>query len=434
MHPTLRLVLAGAATAAVLGGCGGAAPDSQGQVRLVNATREFATMDLYSSSSLLSRGVASYGTGSYIDLDPGSYTFNLTEGGSPAVSATLTGSVAVTKHQTILAYTSGGTLTGVYLSDDEGAPDSGTAKLRVFNTASTDAGSVDVYLVTTECATLPSSLAAPTASGVTGLQSGYTQVSATGSGTAYHVCVTGNGDKTDLRLDIPSTTLKDQQIVTLVLVRSTGGVLLNGLLLQQQGAVTAAPNSSARIRLAVGAAGSAAVSASVNGTPLGSGLTAPAVGAYRLIAAGPLTTAVTVGATTAPALASTADPGADYTLLVTGDGGTEPVLIVDDNTVSTSTSKPVKMRLVNGMGGLAGNAFLTIDSNDIGGGAAFGTASTYGQLASSAALAQVQVTSGNATLCKSSNVTLNSGAVYSVFVLGDPPSGIPPGCTLRTDR
>jgi hypothetical protein len=140
-----------------------------------------------------------------------------------------------------------------------------------------------------------------------------------------------------------------------------------------------------------------------------------------------------VGATTAPAGALVAPAGADLTLLVTGNGSTAPTLISDDNTVSTSSVKTVKVRLVNGMNGLAGPAFLTVDSTDVGGGASFTSATGYAQLPSSAALAQLQVTSGITTLCQSQNVTLNSGAVYSVFVLGDPPGGIP-ACTLRADR
>ena len=91
------------------------------------------------------------------------------------------------------------------------------------------------------------SAVAPFASGVSGLQAAYSQV--TRRRTPSHVCVTSPGDKTDLRLDLP-LTFSDKRIVTLILVRTGGGFFLNGLVLDQQGALVAGANSSARVRVA----------------------------------------------------------------------------------------------------------------------------------------------------------------------------------------
>ena len=239
------------------------------------------------------------------------------------------------------------------------------------------------------CANLASSPSAPLITAVTGLQASYTQVNASSGGTAYHLCVTASGDKTDLRLDIPLLTLKDGEIATVILTPSTGGVLLNGLVLDQQGSLVAAANASARMRLAVGATGGATVTATANGVSLGTNLPAPAVGSYVLIPSGPVTLATTVGGTALADPGLTAPPGADLTLLVAGPAGTAPMLVSDNNSASTSTANPVKLRLVNGMAGIT-SATLTDNYINVGGAAAFGASSGYGQVQASAALALLQ--------------------------------------------
>ena len=112
-------------------------------------------------------------------------------------------------------------------------------------------GQVDVYLITAACSTLDGSAAAPTAAGVSGLQSAYVELAV---GTAYHLCVTSAGDKSDVRLEIPSFVLSEKRIVTVILARGAGGYLLNAIVLDQQGAATQALNASARARVATSVA------------------------------------------------------------------------------------------------------------------------------------------------------------------------------------
>ena len=399
-------------------------------MRLVNAT-PIATLDYYQSTTALTTGVASNTVSDYVGLDADTYTFNIDVGGSGATAATLSQTLQKKDDYTIVAYLSAGTLTTQFLTDNEGSPSSGTAKLRLFNADATDVPSVDVYLLTIACANLASSPAAPLLTAVTGLQSSYTQINASSSGTAYHLCVTASGDKTDLRLDIPALTLKDGQISTVILTPSTGGVLLNGLVLEQQGSLVAASNASARMRLAVGATGGT-VTATANGVSLGTNLPAPAVGSYVLIPSGPVTLATTVGGTALADPGLNAAPGADLTLLVAGPAGTPPVLIPDNNAASTSTANPVKLRLVNGIAG-SSSATLTDNYINVGSTTAFGASSGYGQVQASAALALLQASAGTLQLCQSVNVTLTSGGVYTVFLLGNVPSA-PVACTITADN
>jgi hypothetical protein len=426
VHQIVKLTGTAILVLSFLAGCGGHSNDD-GYVRLVNATSEYATLDLYESTSELTKATASYSAGAYASLTASTYTFNINGGGSSLTAASVSGAISKSGHYTIVAYTTGGVLTASYLTESEAAPASGTAKLRVFNT---DVGNVDGYLAA-DCSSLAASATAAFASDVAGLQTSYTSVTASGSGTSYHVCITAPGDKADVRLDVP-VTFTSTQITTLILTHSTGGTLLNGLLLQQQSSLTQALNTSARLRVAVGATGGSKVTVMANGTTLASNLGAPAVTSYRLVDAGPLTLQITNGGAQVSASGLTAAAGADLTLLIAGGSGTTPILLSDDNAISASSTNPVKIRLVNGMNS-TGTVTLTDDYNNIGDGAAFGTATTYAQVPSSSALARLEALDGGTQLCLSTDVTLNASSVYTVFLLGDVPSATPT-CTIRVDR
>jgi uncharacterized protein DUF4397 len=248
-----------------------------------------------------------------------------------------------------------------------------------------------------------------------GLQGAYSQLTA--SATPVHVCVTSPGDRTDLRLDIPSFTLSEKRVVTLILVRSAGGVLLHGLVLDQQGALTQALNTSARVRVAASVTGAAPVSVDVNGVAVAVGLTTPGVSPYTTVPGGALDLKIN-GTTFTPPTALTAPAGADVTLLVTGAASTV-TLINDDNTASSSTARPVKIRIVNGLNGATGTAALTVDNAPVGNGAAFAAASNYALVPSSAATARIEARTGATQHYLATGVTLGAGHVYSLFLLGD---------------
>jgi hypothetical protein len=123
--------------------------------------------------------------------------------------------------------------------------------------------------------------------------------------------------------------------------------------------------------------------------------------------------------------------GADLTLLAVGDGASPQFfLLSDDNTLPLSGM--AKLRLVNGVNGLADNISLTADFNLLAQNVAPGTvsaaASVNGGIIS---LLQVNSSNANTSLYVATNVSLQSPGVYSVFMLGDntAPVGI-----LRRDR
>ena len=429
MPKTSRAALALIFCLPLLHACGGSSDD--GYVRLVNATSDYSTISLYESDNAVGAAVASDTVGSYAGVGADTYEFDLRTAGSSSTAASTSQAVAKGDHFTLVAYVDAGTLKTATLDDDEDTPSSGYASLRIFNAAPAVAAGVDVYVTATACASLTGA-DTPTATDVTGVQGGYTSVVAASAGSSWHVCVTGTGDRTDLRLDIPALTLTSQQVATLILTKTGGGVLMNGLLLDQQGALTSYANTDVRLRLVADAASGGVVSASANGTTLGTSYASPTVSAWRTVSAGDLALTLSIDGVALTQTGLTAAAGGDYTLLVAGTAGAPTItLIADDDSAPTSTTLPVRMKLVNGLNGISGSAMLTSSGVVVGDSVAFGAASADANIAASSAAADLQVTSAGTTLWEMSGQTLTSGSVYTVFLLGDAtaPKGV-----LRVDN
>ncbi len=401
-----------------LHGCGND-DANKGQVRIVNATTEYATVDLYSLDSnsnddLLVSGTAAGTVSSYNGVDKGGRTFDVKNGGNAAVAKSVTGTVSKDDHYAVVASLTGNALQLTFVSEDEDAPSGNNAKLRVFNAASSEAASVDVYLTTHACSALDVT-DSPVAAAVTGLQTAFTQVSP----AAWNLCVTTAGDQTALLLDT-TLTLAKQEIATLILTHTTGGVLLNSAVLDQQGAYTAHANTIARIRAVADATGGSLVSATVNSVSLVADAPSPSVGNYVTVPAGTLATSLVIDGTTvtAPTLGS-AVAGNDYTLLVSGSvSAPTAVLITDNNTPSTSTSLPVKARVINALNGSTGTISATVDSKAVGS-ATFNAASSYITLATTTGTSTVRATTGGTTPTPLTNQSFASGGVFTIFVYGD---------------
>lgn len=444
-HSLLRLLFTGAACVALLAACGGGdVKPNAGEVRLVNATDEFGALDLYEADDRLTSDVAPFTAGNYEGQNSGDdSTFSVRGGVAGATIATLDASVSKNTHYAIVAYSNGGTPTLAMIDEEEDEPDGGSsAKLRFFHTAATDSGNVDIYLLAlaTPCSSLVGNPATPIATGVSGLQTSFTTIDPSPE-EGYRLCVTAASDKADVRLDT-TLVVRNHKVVTVILSR-TSGVLLNALVLEQQGDLTQALNTSARVRLAVGVAAGSTVTASVGAVSLGLASVPRTITSYKLVPAGNVTPSVAIDATDVSGAPVTLVGGADYTLLVAGSILASTVtLIPDNNSLSTNTAKPAKVRLVNGTNGaktgVLGPALLTVGSTLLDS-TEFAAASPYVFLESSTATAilfDVRTTS-NTVLCTSMSTLPAAPSVFTVFVLGDAPPqppATPPVCLLRADR
>ena len=439
-HRPYRLHPFAVAVCAVLplaAGCGGGSTTAskQGEVRLVNAAGDAGALDLYAGNAKIAAGVAAASAGGYASIDAGTPTLavRLASSGASLASNAAT-AVEKGKRYTVLAYASGGAVAETVLADAEDAPGGDTARLRVFNTASVEAGALDAYLSATDCTALAASNAIATNLAVAA-PGAYATFGASASGTPYRLCVTGAGDTGDLRLDLPLPLVR-QQVTTVVLTATAGGVLVDATLVEQQGAVTARRNASARLRLVADAAGHATVGATVNGVVLATAVGSPTVGAYATVPAGALAASVLIGGVPVPLGALSAAAGSDQTLLVAGSAAAATVaLLADDNRRSTSTASPTRLRLVHGLNGL-GDA-LTLDANAkrVASNVAFGAASTPVNVAAASAVTLEVTAPSLATPVYAATGTaalaLTAGNVYTLFMLGDAGAPVP---RLSQDR
>jgi hypothetical protein len=422
-----RFLLPIALLIAVLQGCGGGGGSddekSTSAVRLVNATTEYSSLDGYVSDTKVISAVTSFAASGYVSPDEGSNTFKLKATGSSTSSAQTTVTLTKDTYYSLLAYVSGDTLQILTLTEAESTPASGYAKLKTLN-ASTEAGAVDVYLtgVGEDIAN-----ATAIAGSVSGTSGAFVDV---GAGT-YRVRVTGAGDKSDIRLDIPSVSIGDQKVLNLLLTTTGGGVLVHGTLITQQGTVTAYKNTAARVRLVADVAANGTVTASANGVSLAASLKSPVVGSYALVTAGSLSMTASVNGATVTVPDLTATAGDDLTLLVMGSAAAPTFTLIGDNNRPASSGY-AKVRLLNGVNGSTGPITMTIDYGAVASNVASGGASTTTSVSSGTGY-RVEATSSasSASLFVQTDVSLQTSKVYTLFMLGD--DGAPVGI-LRRDR
>ncbi|MBP6765927.1 MAG: DUF4397 domain-containing protein [Rubrivivax sp.] len=413
------------AAAMALSACGGDNDRTKAKLRLVNASSGYPSLDLRVEDTL-TQGAVSYGnTASYVQVAPGEADSAIAVTGSATALLSFTPAMSKDRYYSLLAYGGQGTLKHLLLDDNAGEPDSARALLRVVN-AAPDAGALDIYL---------------TASDVDLVAAGPVQSSAavgavgewlTVNAGNWRLRITAAGNKADLRIDLPVLALPSKQVATLVVTPGRGGVLVNTLLLVQQGNISAGAAPQARVRLAAGVADGGAVAAAVGGTVLASNVGSPAVDIYTLLPAGTLPVVVSVNGLSVPMPDMALLAGADYTLLVRGPlGAAQASWIEDDNTLPINTGQ-AKLRLVHGVADFGGAMAMTADFVPVADGVNPGQASAH-RLVSATTTASLSMTgTGRPTpLFSAVDQRLEAGAVYTVFVVGPAASAVG---ILRKDR
>ncbi|OYU75549.1 MAG: hypothetical protein CFE45_32615, partial [Burkholderiales bacterium PBB5] len=311
---------------------------------------------------------------------------------------------------TLLAYGWAGALKTAILQDDVAGADAGKAKLQVLNLAA-DAGTLDVYLTGND------DLLDDATALTTGLAGGATLSHTSISAGSYRLRVTGNGDKTDLRLDVTGLALTTTQVASLLLVPGPGGVLVHAVLAVQQGTVTTLSNKQARVRVVSAVGGNGRVTASVGGSTLASGIVSPTIGNYAQVTAntGALPVVLAVNGTLVPVADLALAAGGDYTLLVWGPAGAPQTTLVTDDNRLPATSGNAKVRLVHGVSGLDAALTLTADFSAIASSVAGGQASAYASVvASSAMRLEVNSPLSSTALYTLSSVNVLAKGLYTV--------------------
>ena len=410
----LLAALASTLWLAACGGGGGGGGNGSTNVRALNLTTDLPSIDIYTSDTKRFSAVATDTLAPSISFEANTYTLNVKRAGDGATL--LTGSYALAKDQNYTAVVWGRetALRVSTLPENENTGDiaAGNTKVRFFN-ATTDTGAVDVF-ITSSTADLGET-SATRGNLTSGSLSGFSDLS---QGT-YRLRVTGQGDPNDVRLDIPAITLKDKSYATLVLTAGASGVLVNGTLIEQQGAVTTLKNTKARMRVVASVNTGGNVNVAVGGRTLAGGLRSPSVGPYTLVDAGTavdLTVRVNGGVVTSGNRSFAA--GTDYTLLTYGPAATPLVTVItDDNRLPTAATR-VKVRLLHAAAGtdpLTLSADYLALASDI----VTGTVSPYATTnANPSVRIDVNSAAGVTSLFTATDVNLQGQSVYTVLMLG----------------
>jgi hypothetical protein len=416
--------------ATLLVGCGEGTDRTKAQIRLVNASGAnggYPALDLRLADSVRQGNVVYGETAGYVAVEPrdGDNTA-ITAAGSGTALLTLRPTLAENKHSTLLAFGAVGALRQIQLDDEVGQPASGRSLIRIVN-AAPDAGALDLYLT---AAGDPLASAVATRGNLAyGAASEAVEVSASGN---WRLRITAAGSKSDLRLDLGDVSLGDRAVTTLVLAPGRGGLMVDALLLVQRGAIARRDGAQARVRVVAGAALGGSVSASVGGLALMAGVGSPAIGLYTLVPAGAQDVLAGIDGNTLATSRFTLAAGADHTLLVWGTAAAPQANWLADDNRAPAAAGQAKLRLVNGLSGLATPLAMTMDFVQAADGVAAGAASLPRELAANS-LARINVTTPGVAdpLFAAVEQRIEAGGVYSVFVVGAAasPTGI-----VRRDR
>lgn len=424
------LLAAFMATGALLSACGGGADRTKAQVRMVNASAGYMQLDLQVDGQLR-QGQVGYGAAeAYVEIDPGKASSSITSAGSATTLLSFTPALSEKKHYTVLAFGAAGALRQMLLDENSAAPDTNKALLRVVN-ASPDAGPLDVYL-TAPGDPLPQVVAVQTAVAY-GVQGNYTLVN---SGT-WQLRITAAGSKTDVRLDVPVLSLASKQISTLVLTASQGGLMVNSLMLAQQGGIARMDTQQARVRLVAAVTDSAVVKASLGTTSLISTtanageITSPSLDSYVLVPVGSWAATVSVNGQPLTVPAETLKSGQDYSFMVHGPSSAPTSSwLVDDNRLPSDATQ-AKLRLINGLADTSAALAMKLDGSSVAGAVLVGAASGYTlvkPVAAGGTNGRLTITAAGipTAIYTSASQTLVAGGSYSVFVVGPvaAPSGL----------
>jgi hypothetical protein len=386
---------------------------NKAHIRLLNTSVDYASLDFYIDGAKKLGGVSADSASAYVDLDPDTYTVKVTTNGVTSALATLSATLSKKSHTTVVGYGDKGEFAAISLAEDAGAPDSGETKLQALNVAP-EAGALDIYITADDVALDDVS---PTFASVAAGSFGSEGYVAMSSGN-YRLRVTAASSKSDIRLDVSSTSLSfaSKSVFSIIVTGTAGGTLVNAITLPQEGTPTLLKNSKARVRAVNGTAG--VVTAAVDGTTLLAASAANAIGSYSQVDAGTVAVAVTVDGVLLSVDDQPLAAGGDYTLLaITDTSANQATLITDDNRLPASSIS--KLRIVNAMSSLLDPISLSVDYSPVAEGIALGAASSaIEETAGSDFQLDVSDTSTSDLLLTKTSVTLATQQIYTLFMFG----------------
>lgn len=416
-------VLAGSLV--VLASCNSGS-SNKASVRVVNASMDYASVDLYLDDKRKLAAVGFETVSDFAKADAGDYTVELRQADAVGALESFSENFSTSDRWSYVVLGSSGHFQVLAIDETHKEADKGKAFIRLVNAAD-DAGALDVYL-TDETTALTD--VSPNFAGVPGDTLADEGLVVLDQGS-YRLRVTAAGSTSDLRLDRSGVTVASKGVYTLVVCGTPGGVLADAMLVPQRGEATVIPTDKARVRAVVGLDGGTSVSVNVDGTPLVQAAAIPALGEYQLVDAGTEPVTLAVDGTDIPVSDVQFAAGSDYSLVYTGTGSAVTQSVVADvNRLPASGT--FRIRLVNAMTALDEPLSMSVDFLPVLDSVGLGSAA-LSEAIDAVDNGQLDVTRVTtlSVLYSATSLALDSRAVYTQVMFG---SAAAPVGTLRKDR
>jgi Domain of unknown function (DUF4397) len=232
-------------------------------------------------------------------------------------------------------------------------------------------------------------------------------------------------------------TFAKKQVLSLALLPTTGGVLVDGVLVEQEGTVSFYKNTQARMRVVAALSDSAAVSATADGSAIASALQSTSISDYAQISAGTPSLVISVAGAVVSSTMPTIAAGHDYSVLVYGQAANPQLSVVsDDNRISESGVGYAKVRLAHLDSDNSSALTLYVNNSAKASNLAYGAVSSYGTQTATTSGSWLLTSPSNSSFCAStagSYVTFTGKASYTLFALVGS-SGAAPSCLLVQDH
>lgn len=394
----------------VLGGCKGSHNQNTAQVRELNAVVDAEPLSMLVDDGAKASAVPLGSASSYTEADSGTRDVKIVSSTTQAVLLEKSLAFPDGTNDTVLVYGKRAAMLASVLPEETTTISSGHLRVRVVNLAP-DTGIVDVYIGAGDISTLVAAIPGAGAGNVT--------ASAEISPGSAPVTIAISGTQ-DVIFTSDPQTFTAGSYVTVVVVPSAGGKLVNAILLTQGGATTFLQNPIARVKATNAIGDSAGINFRADGSPVLLNVPFAASSTYVTLRSGSHTLQLepsNVPGTTAASVTKSLDGAHDYSLVALGTSASPQLTVITDDN-SSPPSGLAKLRFVNA---LTGAATVDVQVNFAGeaSGIAFGASSSYFNVSPSLTYTIAFATPGGlSVLATATPIEIDNGGVYTAYLLG----------------
>jgi hypothetical protein len=400
------------AVLALVSGCSKGRAQNSTDMRALNAVVDAEPLDVLVADSVKASALALGTTSSYSEFSSGTLDVKVRSSTSQNVLSEKSLAFTSGTNTTLLMYGKRNAVLTTLLADDATSPASGNFRVRFVNLAS-DSGPVDLYLTTGDISSAAPLISATSYGSVTNI--------AEAVAGSFRITFTAAGTQ-DILFQSTAQTFSANADVTVVVVPSLGGKLVNAVMLPQglSTSGTLLQNPLARLKAVNALPDSTAVNFKADATTLLSSVPFAGSSSYVTTAAGSRALqleAANVPGVTIATLARQLDPARDYSVIAVGSiSAPQLVSFSDDNSLPATGF--AKLRFVNG---LAGSTTVDVLVNFASQTSqlAFGTASSYYQLAPSLTYTITFSSPGGVSVISTlTPAELDAAGVYTAYLVG----------------